>query len=359
MKIVKRILALSLLAGSITSGCSVLDGEGRWFANKPDDSAIVKDDLGVIAQNLVFAMAQVDGLSPLQTTVQMIPARTEFGEVVHQCLRDAGYGVQMTEGDRGSNVVQYRISQEESELGHTTRYRLQIGAVATEREYLKVEGHLVPQSDMRLEGTPADGIALNDEIFKEGNPHVFSSLVVSDIDTAPVVRDLEEIDAILATARDTSGARRDAMRLPAIPPVATADRSFYRSIQENLANRDVSNFDDLFAEYEDLTRDVLVFPRGNIDHLGPENKATLRRLLDRFNERTDLISLIGCSNGRTQIPGGNEHIALSRAERVKNELVYLGVDPKSVMSEACWASNYNDRQWPSRGVVITHKRVQL
>ena len=89
--------------------------------------------------------------------------------------------------------------------------------------------------------------------------------------------------------------------------------------------------------------------------MGKTNKLLLRKLENRFNPSTDIISVIGCSHGKTALKNGNAYLATQRAERVKEELVLVGIESDKVLSEGCWASKHFDKM-PSRGVVVSHRR---
>jgi len=81
----------------------------------------------------------------------------------------------------------------------------------------------------------------------------------------------------------------------------------------------------------------------------------LRKLGGRFDPVTDVISVIGCSHGRTNLKNGNAYLATQRAERVKEELLLVGIDANKVLSEGCWANKHFDKM-PARGVVVSHRR---
>lgn len=68
-----------------------------------------------------------------------------------------------------------------------------------------------------------------------------------------------------------------------------------------------------------------------------------------------MISVVGCSHGNTALKGGNEALAIGRANRVKEALLYAGVESKKVLEEGCWANIHYD-DLPRRGVVIELKR---
>ena len=56
--------------------------------------------------------------------------------------------------------------------------------------------------------------------------------------------------------------------------------------------------------------------------LGERNKRLVRRAVEAFDPERDMFSIVGCSLGPTSIPNGNEALALGRANRVKEELLF-------------------------------------
>ena len=118
-----------------------------------------------------------------------------------------------------------------------------------------------------------------------------------------------------------------------------------------------SNFNDLTSTYEVASEVVLVFPNDSM-RIGSANKSVLSTLANNFNSDTDLLSIVGCSMGRTSIPNGNELLAVGRANRVKEELIMKNVPTTSILDEGCWSPS-KDSSVPNRGVVVTHRRLRV
>ena len=78
-------------------------------------------------------------------------------------------------------------------------------------------------------------------------------------------------------------------------------------------------------------------------------------MLDDFNSSSDLISVIGCSHGKSKIADGNKRLALGRARRVMDELLYNEVPADRLYDEGCWAG-VEQKTLPSRGVIVTLRR---
>ena len=124
----------------------------------------------------------------------------------------------------------------------------------------------------------------------------------------------------------------------------------------NVRDLEQSNYARLFDAYYDIEQQTLFFPNDSL-RLGSENKRKLSELADRINPDTDIVSVIGCSHGQSDIPNGNQVLAEGRTQRVTESLMIAGLDPELILDEACWASEYWDEMAPRRGVMITHKRL--
>ena len=295
-------------------------------------------ELDLIAQNLVYTLAQLEGLNPLNTTVQLSAPESVYGRKVVARIREVGYGVQTVAGDRGGNYLRYRIQRTTSELVQETRYAVSIGDVAVERAFDRIQGRLVPVSEQRVRGAAEAGaVELNDRLFELDDDAPIST-VAFDEDVEPMVVDVASGQA---ERRAPSGSA----------PVAP---TFGEQVKKNLYGRIGSNYAEVFVDYEDVEQDQVVFGNDSM-RLGDEQKALVKAYAARFRPDTDLISIVGCSHGRTGIDNGNSLLALGRANRVKEALVYAGLSSEAVLDEGCWADRYHS-EFPKRGVVMTLKR---
>lgn len=125
---------------------------------------------------------------------------------------------------------------------------------------------------------------------------------------------------------------------------------------DNFYYTDQSNFESLFARYNLVVRHDIIFPNDSMN-LGSAGKARVRAILPDFDSETDIVSLIGCSHGKTSAVGGNQALALERVKRLQQELISIGIDKEKIFSEGCWAPVYFDR-FPRRGVVVSILRQQ-
>lgn len=127
------------------------------------------------------------------------------------------------------------------------------------------------------------------------------------------------------------------------------------SVKANFYDTLVSHYDDVFTDYEDVDQSILVFPNDSL-RLGDDNKLIIEQYVEAMNPETDLMSVIGCSHGNTEVSNGNSLLALGRANRVKEALLFSGLEHDKILEEGCWASETFDDVMPRRGVVLTLKR---
>jgi hypothetical protein len=118
-----------------------------------------------------------------------------------------------------------------------------------------------------------------------------------------------------------------------------------------------SNFASILEDYEQVDRQIVVFGNDSMI-LGDTNKQLIEQFVDQKLRGTDVISLVGCSNGPTALDIGNEGLALGRAKRVTEALLARGVARERILDEGCWAPVRAGDRFPSRGVVLELWRSQ-
>jgi len=132
--------------------------------------------------------------------------------------------------------------------------------------------------------------------------------------------------------------------------------SGYQTVRKaNIAESGMSNYENLLSGKQDVAAEVLIF--GDDSYvLGARNKQLLGDVMTDFNPDTDVVSIVGCSTGVTKIENGNAALAIGRANRVKEALLYSGIPHDKIYDEGCWSPTPNSTPFPNRGVVITVKR---
>ena len=287
----------------------------------------------LITRDLIGVLAQIDGLRPIQTTVQINPPTSVLGRVVFDELRAAGYGVQKVEADRGPHYVRYKFEDALTERGAVTRYTVSIGDVVAARDYVLLDTGLVPDSAVSVSGAPESMVLLDESLFPEFGPHYEERVAFTDNQLPELIEPQSSITARIDT------------------PAATV------LVKRNVFDLTESNYRALFARYDDVTSTILVFANDSMT-LGQQNKRAIAKLAARLQPDTDIVSVIGCSHGYTDLDNGNSLLALGRANRVKEAFVHAGVDYTQVLDEGCWSSEYFDEVMPRRGVVVTLKRLK-
>lgn len=336
MRYIKQ-LSIVLMIGMGSSACSVLDRVNPFdSATGPASEAdiIPEDQADNVVMNLVYTLAQLPDLHPVQTTVQIGEINTSLGEIVKTRLRDAGYGTQSVTSDIGNNYLKYKYENSITNDGPVTKFSVSIGGIAAERVYRLDEDKLIPDSPVTVVGSAASGLVTNDEIFGE-----FDKSPMYSPDT---IFSANAIPEVIVLAPETTDALSEL-------------NDFAASIRRNVIDIDEqSNFQGLFENYSTIKNTVLIFENDKMT-LNDSNKQLVQDFAELHDPDTDLISIVGCSNGVTEVKGGNEVLALGRANRVKEELLHADISSDYILDEGCWNST-SQENFPGRGVVIELKR---
>lgn len=345
-----RTLPTVLAAGLFLSGCqSIGNLRSAIFDDTGLSDNISKFTPGhhqMIAQNLVDALSELPETAPLTTTIQIASPDTPFGEMLVETLASAGYGQQLVEGDIGLNLLRYLVENAETETGYRTRYKVEIGETSVERDYQLDNGRLLPASGLRVSGSDASSLTLNDGMFSPSPGQSIDSSVITMTTEAPVIRQLEQ-----DSSEPNSDVLKDRMKVAQI-------HVMNEDAKENYHERKSSKYSTLFQDYEEIRKDILVFPNDSL-RLGNKNKSIVVEIANSFNPMTEVISVVGCSHGKTDLANGNRYLAIGRASRVREALVMAGVEGASIYDEGCWDGAHFDEVMPRRGVVLSVKRARL
>jgi len=333
--------AVLLVAALFLSGCQILGFEDRSTNSVESAQA----DQSLIANNLVDALAQYPKLNPLMASVQVSNTPSAFEERVYLRMSDLGYKIE--ESADGENTVVATVSALEDAASdeQVQLYTLVVGQVSAERQFGVVAGRTVPLSPMTVRGDERT-VRLNDEeLFGSADERFTQVADVADVADATATTDPSDVVATtfptVAQMLKPQDAGQD-IREPAL-------------IRRNMYDTMESNFSSVFTEYENVEQSVLIFPNDSL-RLGETNKQIIEKYVDMMNPETDLLSVIGCSHGPSDISNGNSLLALGRANRVKEAFLFSGVVHEQVLDEGCWAPTSFGDVMPARGVVLTLKR---
>ena len=303
----------------------------------------------LIARDLVNALVQLPELAPKSTKLFTAKPGSRFAELLLSELLDSGYDLRI--GSKASNPwLDYTISSDSAGVAGIYTFVLSAGSIKIKRSYDVDDRGVQPASSLFVHGADASAIVLNDALFERAN-------LVNILDTAPLERSstISDSAATPAASSPPINKKADAPVELAQPIAITPLLDASGLLKENMYVTGRSNYENLLTDYETVHKQILVFPNDSLA-MGAVNKQLAMNLLSNFNVETDVISVIGCSHGRTAIQNGNETLAIGRSYRVKEELMLAGIDSDKVLEEGCWAGVYYDEVMPRRGVVVTIKR---
>ena len=354
---VAPLATLAVASILLLGGCA----GGPWRPVSAERSEVaIADDFPrsrVVAADFVEAMVRLPELHPSRTTLRTARPPSRFGEILVASLQDAGYDLRLgAAGDPQTLDYEIRPEGAEGSGAETYTFFLTAGSVRMKRTY-RVDGDgIAPLSAMRLHGADASALAAPPATPRYPLPAVSpvpvrSSGARADVPAVRAPRPLVP----LTRAGDAGGAAVGAVERPAVPtrPASTPSEGT-PGVRRNMYELQRSNYAELLAGYDTVRREVMVFPNDSL-HMGRDNKRLARELAAAFDPERDVVSVIGCSHGRTALENGNERLANGRAARVKEELVLAGLDAAHVLDEGCWAGRHFEKM-PNRGVVVTLKR---
>lgn len=349
-----KITAIGLLL--LLAGCASVD-KLSTSVDAPDNTQQLRADM---VADLLSVLPQI--LEPLNTTVQV--SDTESGQAVDAAnrLSELGYGLQRVDADQGSHFL-YVVDLPGSDKSKT-RLRVSIGDLELTRSYQVIEKKptisdavnlvwrddraVVPTGPLTLAGTRQTIELLGTKVELVGNDgsgaYEFSSGSVQYAALAPIEGGIPTISLI--TEEIVQRVSDSASAGPSYSSVSPGRDQF-----GNLFNGDPSVFASIFDDYNRIVREFVIFPNDS-QKLGQPGKVLVKKLVSRYSENSDIIGIIGCSNGPTGLEIGNEGLALGRAKRITDELVAAGISRDKVYDEGCWSPSTGAEGFPNRGVVI-------
>lgn len=333
---IRKPVALCLLASSLLT----LAGCGVW-GDRVSSADAQPTGYSAISSNLLNAVRQQSGDYALPTTVQVTAPDSDFEGQVYDLMSEQGYVLETASESDAISTVSAQIKTEDNSVSELAPlYTLTVGNVTAERRFTTQGEEILPASEMVVRGGENNVLTLNDDELFGGVDDSLKIVVFEQSEQ----RDVLTIEEILRPASAQ------------LPAGASAQEELEQLVRGNIYSTMQSNFGSIYNEYEDVERVVLVFPDDSM-RLGQTNKEIIERYTAMMDPQTDIMSVIGCSLGPTQIKNGNAVLALGRASRVKEALMFSGVQPEKVFDEGCWAPQDSaENVMPGRGVVLTLKR---
>jgi outer membrane protein OmpA-like peptidoglycan-associated protein len=344
-----RLIVTGLLSACLLPACSVLNSRTPVQIDVDAENGIADDfeRSRLIALDLVNALVQIPTLRPASTTLHTARPRSRFGELLVASLQDAGYDLRI--GDKASagwlnySIEPVSVVAPAAPVPGTADYTFMVsaGSVKVKRTYRVDSLGVRPASSLFVHGGDGSGIRLHDALFDR-----LSTGIVSASDKPFQVAGKRAVANQAVTNQAAANqALENRAAVKGLPPV----------VKKNMYETRRSNFESLLQNYDSVRSEVLIFPNDSLV-MGASNKRIAREIVASFDPGSDVISVIGCSHGKTSLVKGNQKLALGRSYRVKEELILAGIAADKILEEGCWANVHFDQEMPRRGVVVTHKR---
>ncbi len=338
-------------------------GCANWPGTAGPESVADQDQstaLQLIAEDFVIALQQIPTLPPSSTTVQLLQSELDdpFTQRMRDALQQGGYGTRWVESGAHSQLFQYRHEEGIDETSRANElYELAIGDIELRRRYvLGEDDRTSPATPMYVRGADASKIVMNDSHFGS----VSSTASLAGLPEEGVVNSAEAGNDAASVAPQRLSVPNEVN--PLNPLIAGTERKTEIGLPmialprvENVFELGGSNYTDILADSLLVREQVLTFANDSL-RLGMVNKILVEQMVESFQPETDVFSVLGCSLGPTKLKSGNAALALGRASRVREALLFAGVPQDRILDEGCWADDGSGKALPRRGVVVTLNR---
>ncbi len=326
----------TLILIAMASGCSTIAPTATSDTNAITSDRMLEDVLSVMPQLL----------EPRINSIQFGPNVGDLEFIAAKTLAKVGYGIQRVSADQGLNF--FSAKKLTNQNGIQTM-RVSIGELEVTRVYATEDGVIVPAGPFELAGTR---VAIDPTRSLLGST-VSNNAIVNNVEYTSIAPIDGGIPTISLLSQDVI---QGVVNRVTNGPGTTSINSNKLEVQNRFYDVD-GTFANLINDRERIAREVIIFPNDSM-RLGEEGKQRIENLLTKFSEVSDLINVIGCSNGTTKLAIGNEGLALGRANRITEELLTLGVPNRSILDDACWSPKAAGVEFPSRGVVVDLMRSE-
>ncbi len=354
-----------LLTGCAGTGASSLDTQDADRLIAPAEEELRSD----MVRDLMAVVPQL--LEPFNTTIQFNEVKSEQVLPAVEELVKLGYGMQRVDADQGKYYLDINdVTLAGDVANRETRLRVTLGDIELTRSYRIVNTReyvsnsastnsraqlvwrgdqtILPAGPMLLAGTrlpvKVRGFELDQTAATSENELTLAPSSVQYTSAAPIEGGVPSIalitdDLIQQVAQNS------------FPGVGLPDLSVDTFTLENMSHVFDEAFASLSDNYTRIRRETVIFPNDS-QILGRPGKLVVKKIIGRYAENTDLVGIVGCSNGYTNLEIGNEGLALGRAKRIAEEFYAAGVSRNRVFNEGCWSPNAGTPGFPNRGVVI-------
>lgn len=364
-------------------GCSVTPNSSKVF---DQDSALNSQRFNqLVSRDVVSILKQIDVLSPDVTTLGLSREAVQqdaFAAALDRQLQANGYAIRSLGSSPSTIPVSYSFSDVSAKERESSDVIAQVvtvvvGDVAVRRSYAMDSKNTVrPLGNMSVRGADATQLVNDDDLFAPISPEPKEPVkirkapeLVAEVQSTQTNQ--AQAQAIVSQSNNKPGQNNSfiselnepsalALQLPRTSTPELLDNSpasvSPRGVNtNNIRSTLVSNFESELVDTRIVKEKVLTFANDST-RMGSNNKAHVAALLKDFNPDSDVVSIIGCSHGNTSIAGGQEALALGRAARVRDELLFSGIPDQNILAEGCWAGDHFDEGMPRRGVVISLRR---
>jgi len=332
---VMRVLLLGVVL--ILGACTTVDGPKQGLSSGAAPSnlgsvSLSDSALGTVATDLVSAIVQMDEFSPFSTTLQFSEPSIPFGFELINALKTTGYGIQRVAEDQGVNYVSYSRSEKVSEFDELVRteFTVTIRNIRVARTFKTKGDFFVPDTPIEIYGAKPQRIVVSTDIYRQSIGAAEFPTGVSFFDRdgkaqSRYIRNVVNTDSV------TNRLQGDVIQNQRALILAKAS-VFTKSQLEAQSN----------VTYRPSKQLVIRFRPGSLD-LGQQNKMAIQQLNKNFSKSKHRYSITPCDQSNTLIWDGTEAMALQRGQRVRQELLTLGVPINSTRDESCFNEKYTNK----------------
>lgn len=346
---------------SILAACTSVSNQSKQIGSASSIRIDQQFEIDML-ESLVAVLPQL--LEPLNTTIQYNGTLSGDIERVVGILAERSYGLQRVNADQGKHFLYLSdISSTADKSSDTTRLRLSFGPIELTRSFRVVRQTsettqskdilwrggrgVVATSPLQVAGTRLPiqlvGVELDESLGSSSSGYLGAGRI-QYTSSAPIEGGIPTISLItselvqkVADASFPSG------------KIGSLYADSFKS--GNMSHVTDGAFASIADNYERVGRETVIFPNDS-EFLGRPGKLQVKKVFNQFSRNTDLVGIVGCSNGRTKLAVGNEGLALGRAQRIAEEFYSAGLARDQVFNEGCWSSDRDVKGFPNRGVVI-------